>query len=122
MIGQILANPDWRMAFPYAQVIHEIRMGSDHSPIVIDFGLAQKRTRRQFKFEFMWLESTQCEETIKSTWLHSTRGSNMFKVSRKLKFCCQNLKAWSKNKFGNNRGKLAELKKQLAVIQSKFKE
>lgn len=54
-----------------------------------------------------------CEETIKTAWLSSQNGIEMFQVSHKLKECQIKLGEWSRSSFGNIKRRIEDLKCQL---------
>lgn len=50
-IDRALANVDWRLMFPYAQVFQDAIIGSDHSPLLLQFCVPLSRVPKVFKFE-----------------------------------------------------------------------
>lgn len=66
---------------PYAQVFHEVFIGSDHCPILLNTVIPPKRVPRLFKFESMCTTSPVCEEVIASKWQGTFLGSPMSRVS-----------------------------------------
>lgn len=109
-LDRAVASVEWRSLFPLAQVFHEIQVGSDHCPLIINCCLPLKRVPYQFKFETMWNTSAECGEVIQEAWGIDQRGSDMFKWAQKLRKCRDMLKVWSKKKFGNNKDRIRDLK------------
>ncbi|KAH7839217.1 hypothetical protein Vadar_001340 [Vaccinium darrowii] len=118
-IDRAMANLEWRHKFSCAQVFHEVILGSDHCPLIINCDVPLQKVPKLFKFESMWATHPNCEPVIVSSWNTQVAGSDMFKLVRKLKKCRTHLSRWSKEEFGNNRIKLNSLKEQLAILQSK---
>ncbi|KAH7835784.1 hypothetical protein Vadar_029843 [Vaccinium darrowii] len=116
-IDKALANTEWRLKFPYAQVFHEPICGSDHAPIVLNCYVPLKNVKKVFKFESMWTTSPDCHEVISNNWSLLDHGSNMFAWRQKLKRCKKALTDWSKEVFGNNKVKISKLKRQLHDLQ-----
>ncbi|KAF7141896.1 hypothetical protein RHSIM_Rhsim06G0102000 [Rhododendron simsii] len=118
-LDRVVANVEWRNLFPLAQVLHDILVGSDHCPLILNCCLPLKRVLYSFKFESMWCTSEECGDVIASSWNTNQRGSPQVAVVEKLKHCKEMLKPWSKRTFGNNLEKIKSLKLQLGEIQGK---
>ncbi|XP_028095770.1 uncharacterized protein LOC114293006 [Camellia sinensis] len=117
-LDRAVATADWRTLYPYAQVFHDIQVGSDHCPLILNCILALKRVPWLFKFETMWSTSPECEEIIRKNWVDQFVGSPMFRLAKKLRACREGLKVWSKEHFGNNKIQIALIKSQLANLQA----
>ncbi|XP_028121690.1 uncharacterized protein LOC114318912 [Camellia sinensis] len=117
-LDRALATVGWRSLYPCAQVFHEARFGSDHSPLLLSCCVPLKKVPRIFKFETMWTTSPACEDVIRSKWDGQHFGSPMFQLVSKLKSYKEGLKAWSKATFGNNQSQILNLKSQLISLQS----
>ncbi|KAH7849307.1 hypothetical protein Vadar_016040 [Vaccinium darrowii] len=117
-IDRAMANVEWRKKFSKAQVFHDVILGSDHCPLIINLTLPLKKIPKLFKFESMWSTHPDCKVIISLEWLNNVPGSMMFKFVQKLKHCRRKLVSWSKEEFGNNKLKLALLRDQLASIQT----
>ena len=61
----MLVNLEWQKTFPRIQVYNLQDVGSDHSPVLLDTNFRDKKSRRKFKFEAMWMSIEGCEETIR---------------------------------------------------------
>lgn len=68
-IDKALANTDWRLKFPFAQVFHEPIYGSDHAPVILNCCVPFKRVKKIFKFELLWTTSPSCKEIISNSWI-----------------------------------------------------
>ncbi|KAF7135399.1 hypothetical protein RHSIM_Rhsim08G0131400 [Rhododendron simsii] len=116
-LDRALANVDWRNIYPFAQVFHDLLVGSDHCPLILNCCVPLKKVPYSFKFESMWCTSDECNEVIANSWNSNHRGSALSILTHKLKHCRDALKPWSKRTFGNNLDRIKALKAQLAVIQ-----
>ncbi|CAL5415861.1 unnamed protein product [Camellia sinensis] len=117
-LDRAVASVDWRALFPCAQVFHELLVGSDHCPVVLNCCVPLKRVPRLFKFETMWLTSSDCVEVIRSKWAVTQAGSPMFQLVKKLQCCEDGLRRWSKEHFGNNSLNITLIKSKLLSLQS----
>lgn len=54
--------------FPAVQLKALPRVGSDHTPLVLDTGALQPPKDKQFRFEKWWLEVDSFEELVKKNW------------------------------------------------------
>ncbi|KAG5549991.1 hypothetical protein RHGRI_015079 [Rhododendron griersonianum] len=118
-LDRAVANVEWRDLFPYAQVFHDVILGSDHAPLIVKVCIPLKKVPYRFKFESMWCTSEECGEIISGAWNSVQRGSEQTTLAQKLTKCRDALKVWSKKQFGNNLEKIRELKSQLGFVQSK---
>lgn len=53
---------------PRAQVFVSAIVESDHVPIVINTHTEDKKGKRRFRFEAMWVTVEGCGKVIKETW------------------------------------------------------
>lgn len=116
-----MANVEWRNLYPLAQVFHDLLVGSDHCPLILNCCIPLKKVPYSFKFESMWCtsDSEECGDVIVSSWNSSQGGSPQVALVQKLKQCKEALKPWSKRTFRNNLEKIRSLKTQLGEIQGK---
>jgi hypothetical protein len=53
----VLASVSWEQKFPLVSVRALTREGSDHTPLLIDFGVqAHRGNKNSFSFELSWLK------------------------------------------------------------------
>ena len=71
-LDRALCNDAWASKFPYAAVIHEHHVHSDHRPLVMDMNYFEaamtQQARGEHRFEAYWLEEDMVEEIVKSAW------------------------------------------------------
>ncbi|KAL7181874.1 hypothetical protein ACSBR1_040730 [Camellia fascicularis] len=92
-LDRAVTTVEWRALFPCAQVFHELLVGSDHCPVVLNCCVPLKRVPRLFKFETMWSTNPDCVE------------------------CCRDgLKRWSKAHFENNSLNIVLIKSKLLSL------
>lgn len=95
------------------QVIHELDIGSGHSPLVVHRKWVEKRSPKPFRFENMWLLEEECKEVVKTEW-HRYRPETLGDLDQTLSLCGIGLTNWSKHK--NNKREIERLKKELDYL------
>ncbi|CAM8882279.1 unnamed protein product [Rhodiola kirilowii] len=120
-LDRVLANADWRDAFPFAQVTHITTCTSDHYSLLIDLlTSSRKHKSRSFKFEPMWLRQKDFGDVVKEAWQNS--GGDSQSLTSRLQQCGEYLKRWNGKVFGPVKTKMRNLKDQLEVIRMKPRE
>lgn len=67
-LDRILTNNSFEQHYPLANVRAASRAGSDHVPLVIDFGIHARPKASPFRFEKWWLEVEGIVELIEKIW------------------------------------------------------
>lgn len=67
-LDKAMATVPWRSLFPLAQVSHELRVGSDHCPLVVHCRVPLKRVPFCVKFESKWSTHEGCKGVIDRVW------------------------------------------------------
>lgn len=86
-IDRVLVNMDWIETFPNSVVQNLPLLGSDHSPMLLQLDVQERKARKAFKFELNWAEEKGCGDVVKNNWRTDRNGSHGFKLMRKLKAC-----------------------------------
>ncbi|XP_074270999.1 uncharacterized protein LOC141594917 [Silene latifolia] len=97
-IDRAMKNEGWRELFPYAKVVHLGHEWSDHSPIkvVLDGREGMDgRSKRNFRFEQIWVGEEGCEDTIKRAWEESD-----WDVVDTISRCARELQKWKAVSIG----------------------
>jgi hypothetical protein len=63
-LDKILISPKWGEQFPLYNSVGLIRIGSDHAPIMLDFGEGEVVRRKLFYFEKQWLLDPDFKEKV----------------------------------------------------------
>ncbi|KAE9461554.1 hypothetical protein C3L33_06540, partial [Rhododendron williamsianum] len=93
-LDRALATVEWRNLFPLAQVLHELKVGSDHCPLLVKCRVPLKKVPFMFKFESKWSTHGDCSQVIGNAWSEPIRGSDLFRLAQKLKKCKHALLDW----------------------------
>ena len=58
------------MKFPSVKLYHKSTLASDHNPILLQLSTTKKerRVKRIFRFESMWLQDQRCERVVVDAW------------------------------------------------------
>jgi endonuclease/exonuclease/phosphatase (EEP) superfamily protein YafD len=51
VLDRVFVSPEWKSKFPLASLVAEMRIGSDHNPLVLDFGEGPKIQSSRFFFK-----------------------------------------------------------------------
>lgn len=99
-LDRFLATHQWKNLFPGSFVSHLEKRKSDHLPIVLCIKgtprvMKEKKRRKLYRFEEMWVREDSCKEIIQSAW--HLEGN----INSKISCTASRLTKWSKEKFGN---------------------
>ncbi|KAH7863938.1 hypothetical protein Vadar_023835 [Vaccinium darrowii] len=98
-------------------VFVESAIGSDHNTLVLNTEVPLMKVGKPFRFESFWVTEDSYSDVIMDAWNQGQNGSLMFVVCKKLQACKVQLKAWSKQNFGNLWLRIDEAKEQLTCLQ-----
>ncbi|KAL2939352.1 hypothetical protein RDABS01_000184, partial [Bienertia sinuspersici] len=114
-LDRFLANKLWRGTFPGSFVNHLPKRKFDHLPIILNIRGPRNRVKEKnkvklFRFEEMWLKELSCEDIVKQSW-------NINADCRtKLNATTLNLKAWSRETFGNGTKELKDCRNKMEEL------
>ena len=75
-LDRILVSVDWENKFPISTVHALPRAGSDHTPLLLDFGeQAHRGNKATFSFELSWLSLGGFREIVAHEWAAISDGS-----------------------------------------------
>lgn len=117
-LDRALSNNLWTRDYPGAQCIHGIAIGSDHALIHIRLNPTDRRGRKTFKFEEMWMKKIECFDVIKKAWERWGRLRSPEEFNDKIRACRIDLTKWSKMLFGNNRTRIESTKFRMHQISA----
>jgi hypothetical protein len=67
-IDKLLCNGSFEQQYPLSFVTSKSRAGSDHVPLVINFGIDEPKKQSVFRFEKWWLNHPGFKEFVIKTW------------------------------------------------------
>jgi endonuclease/exonuclease/phosphatase family metal-dependent hydrolase len=68
VLDRVFISPSWETHFPMASLSAETRIGSDHTPLILDSGEGLLRCSNRFFFETSWLALPNFKEVLQGTW------------------------------------------------------
>lgn len=122
-LDRFFISPEWEERFPLCVAWSLTRVGSDHSPIVLDSGEQGAPRPRYFFFEKQWLKQLDLWGLVKKKWEESVarRPANSYSLDNwhgSLCYLRQALKGWNLQKIGEQKKKKKELLQQPSDIDS----
>jgi len=121
-LDRVLVSTDWELKFPRATVQALLRdISSDHTPLLLSFGLSPGSSQPLFRFELGWLTHDDFREVVIDSWRQSCSEISPLEIWQiKIRRLRQFLRGWAKNKTGITRRK-KELISKLDVLNKKSK-
>ena len=115
-----MATLEWIDLFPKANLYHLTSSVSDHSPLALCMTrtkMRNKKIKKPFRFESMWLRDRRCEEVVYGAWeegMVTNIGSMLGSCLEKSRVRLEN---WNKTEFGHVAKKVSELQKRLEWLE-----
>lgn len=101
-IDRILINDEWQALFPLSTGFFGAPEFSDHSPSTITLNSAQPRRKKPFKFYNFLLKNHDFLSLVCNSWFSlNVVGSEMFRVSSKLKELKKDIMSFSKLNYSD---------------------
>lgn len=119
-LDRILVNDEWHAIFPLAVGLIGAPEFSDHSPSSLSLSLAQPRQKKPFKFFNYLLKNQNFLPLIQFGWFSTNVvGSDMFRVSYKLRELKKIIREFSKNNYSDLEKRVQEALCVLADVQTR---
>ena len=115
-----MATLEWIDLFPKANLYHLTSSVSDHSSLALCMTrtkMRNKKIKKPFRFESMWLRDRRCEEVVHGAWeegMVTNIGSMLGSCLEKSRVRLEN---WNKTEFGHVAKKVSELQKRLEWLE-----
>ena len=120
-LDRALCNELWARKFPYAGLVHEHHIHSDHRPILLDteyykpmMGLQQKRNRM---FEARWLNEETVNEIISSAWEWAKLAGLGPPLSVRTNAVLTDLLDWDRETLKSPKKRINKLKKEIEKLR-----
>ncbi|XP_070045606.1 uncharacterized protein [Nicotiana tomentosiformis] len=107
-LDQIFVNQQFNSLFPTIEVEHLIRIGSNHTPLLMNCGEDSMHFVKPFKFLNFWTTHDSFKEVVQQNWVADFVGDPFLMFKQKLKRVKTTLSHWSKITLG-------DIFKQLAI-------
>lgn len=97
-IDRVFISTCWEALFPVVQLKMLPRVGSDHTPLVVNTGAIQSPKVKQFRFGKWWLEVAGFKDLVHATWnSHCPSKDPMEKWHFKVRNLRRKLRGWNSN-------------------------
>lgn len=117
-LDRALVNDSWCELWPQTELFNYPNVGSDHAPVFVCCSPLAPKAPKLFRFEECWKRDPECLAVVSENWKKDVKGSYQYKWRRKLNFCRNGLKKWSRKSFGNSKNQIDDLMRELNVISS----
>lgn len=110
-------NEAWKTLFAGSYVCHLPKCKSDHLPLLLHIQksihhVEQKRKRRCFRFEQMWIREPECDSIVEGAW--GGRESVIHKINRS----ASKLSTWSKERFGDFAKEMRKCREEMSFLMA----
>ncbi|KAG5606113.1 hypothetical protein H5410_027605 [Solanum commersonii] len=94
-LNHVECKEKYMISFIYA------KLGSDHSPLLMEIASREGHQTKYFKFLHCWVENENFMHTVKECWEREVQGNPMWKLHQKMKRLASTLSEWSRREFGD---------------------
>uniref|UniRef100_A0A453Q9V0 Endonuclease/exonuclease/phosphatase domain-containing protein n=1 Tax=Aegilops tauschii subsp. strangulata TaxID=200361 RepID=A0A453Q9V0_AEGTS len=116
-IDRIFVSLNWDAHFPLSMVTALPRVGSDHTPLVLDTGAWRVTSPRIFRFEKWWLDHPNLKKMVIDTWNTSVPGKTAMDIwMNKGKLFRKKARGWSINIEADTKKKKRELLLEFDIL------
>ena len=68
VLDRVFISVNWDTHFPFSTLVALPRVGSDHTPLVLDTGARAPTTPKPFRFEKWWLSQPDFHQMVVEAW------------------------------------------------------
>lgn len=111
-----LVNEAWLSQLPNSLIKNGMTLGSDHSPVLVQYELNLGRTKKLFRFEAFWAKDGECQDIVKGAWELNSEGNSLQQWIAKILDCRNSLSRWSKVKFKQKRWQINDMMDRLGWL------
>ncbi|XP_062088346.1 uncharacterized protein LOC133794920 [Humulus lupulus] len=119
-IDRALVNSAWAESFPFSEAVFLSEGIFDHSPILVSLHQDVVCGKKHFRYFSMWKGAGNFDEKVAQSWNEGVVGTEMFKLTTKLKRLKQVLKSINKEGFNDLQQQATEAQKALLELQGRI--
>ena len=120
-LDRVLVNTVFDQKYPLSNVLVASRAGSDHVPLIINFGLNHMPKTSPFRFEKWWLDRPEFPELIRNIWSAPCSFENPLDTWQfKVRLVRKKIKGWAKNVDADIKKRKKLLMDKYDVLDSKY--
>ncbi|XP_062112848.1 uncharacterized protein LOC133824003 [Humulus lupulus] len=116
-LDRALVNPQWTDCFQYSEANFLPEGCFDHNPILVSLYQDVISGRKPFRYFRMWKDADDFDERIAKSWQEGVEGTEMYKLTVKLKRLKKILKCINKEGFHEIHKAEMIAKEELVVLQ-----
>jgi len=116
-IDKIFCTVNFEQKYPLAFVTAKAKAGSDHVPLVLNFGVTEPKKPSLFRFEKWWLEQPGFKELVRDIWNTPCAFDDPLDIWQfKTRLFRKKVKGWAININANIRKQKQLLLKEFEVL------
>ena len=116
-IDRVFSSGSWDIKFPLSVVTALPRVGSDHTPLLIDTGARRVTSPKIFRFEKWWLDQPDFKDLVRKIWNTPVPGKTAMDVwMNKSRLFRKKVKGWSINIEAGIKRKKRELLLEFDIL------
>ncbi|XP_062113962.1 uncharacterized protein LOC133824968 [Humulus lupulus] len=119
-IDRALVNSTWADSFPLSEAVFLPQGIFDHSPILVSLHQDVVCGKKPFRYFSMWKGADNFDAKVAQSWNEGAVGTEMFKLTMKLKRLKQVLKSINKEGFSDLQQQALEAKNTLLELQGRI--
>ena len=117
VLDRVFASTDLEAHFPRLNIKSLSRLGSDHVPILVDFGVQTEPRPFLFRFEKWWLQREDFPDIVKKAWETPCSYSDPIDVWQfKLRLLRRKIKGWAWNINAEIKKKKSDLLEEFDIL------
>ncbi|XP_070041197.1 uncharacterized protein [Nicotiana tomentosiformis] len=116
-LDRVFINDQWTQLFQNNIVMHLVRKGYDHIPLLITYQKDQHAGIKYFRFLDFWTDQPTFMQFVEEAWNTQVTRNSMWILQQKIKILSRKLTQWSREVVGNvfeqeelNRGQVEYIK------------
>ena len=120
-LDRVLVNTSFDHLYPLASVKSASRAGSDHVPLVINFGINSTPKQSPFRFEKWWLLQPDFPVLVKKIWNPPCSLDNSMDIWQfKIRLLRKKLRGWARNVDADIRKEKQRLRERYDKLDNKY--
>ncbi|XP_059288856.1 uncharacterized protein LOC132042280 [Lycium ferocissimum] len=120
-LDRCLGNFELQQLFPGLEITHLIKLGSDHSPLLLECKQQVQQFKKSFKFLNFWTKHVTFLDVVKENWETDVVANSFMTFNVKLKKLKKILSVWSKATYGDIFQQITNLEEVIKAHEVLFK-
>ncbi|XP_019234735.1 PREDICTED: uncharacterized protein LOC109215174 [Nicotiana attenuata] len=119
-LDRCLANAEFQNLMPALEITHLSKVGSDHSPMMLNCRNNMVPVKKPFRFLNFWTKHPTFKSVVKENWSADFAADPFIMFNLKLKKVKKALSTWSKATYGDIFQKIDSLEEVVLVHEAEF--